>query len=273
MLNFDELCSYNTVMKSGPMKTWIQIKTKLVYGQNFLALKFISFNLLTSSNTGRFHRLGSDYGGWHVPSEYLSSRSEKLLISVGLGHDVSFDLAMLENNFKVIGLDPLTSSIEHASRELASYSNRVEIINVGFWKECGLKTFYSPSVQAHDSWSITNVHETHEDQSVKFEVVDLTFLAENSSFFKNSEIRILKLDIEGAELALFPMIANFEPKFQQISVEMDFVSLIKFRQFGRRIRAVQNARQIIHLMARGGYGLSHIEHFNFTWVLNHPKAP
>jgi FkbM family methyltransferase len=246
------------------------MRQKAVGIQNRAVLNCIAFNVLNGSKGSQFKRLGSDYGGWHVTTECLTSKGEKLLISAGLGHDVTFDLAMLEHDFKVIGLDPLKSSFEYASGKLAVYQDKVELINAGMWNESGSKMFYSPKVTNHDSWSISNVQETGEALGEKFEVVDLAYLANHSFLFKNNDVRILKMDIEGAELALFPMIANFEPKFQQVSIEMDFVSLIKFKQLARRIRAVNQARRAIKLMAVGGYELRHIEHFNFTWVLNHP---
>lgn len=246
------------------------LKISLVAIQNKVVIRAILGFRSMDGEQNDFQRLGSDYGGWHVTTEFLNSQGEKLLISAGLGHDVTFDLAMLEHNFKIIGLDPLKSSFEYASEKLAVYKDRVELINAGMWDESGSKMFFSPKVTNHDSWSILNVQETDEELGEKFEVVDLAYLANHSVLFKNNDVRILKMDIEGAELALFPMITNFEPKFQQVSIEMDFVSLIKFKKLARRIRAINQARSAIKLMAQNGYRLSHIEHFNFTWVYNHP---
>lgn len=268
MYQFTQYVFYDGGVQSPPSEKMSFIKFKLVNLQNRAVLKCITFKVVNRSKASDFQRLGSDYGGWHVATAILESTGEKLLISAGLGHDVSFDLGMLEHNFKVIGLDPLKSSYEFASRKLALYQDRVELINAGIWTESGSKIFYSPKVSYHDSWSISNVQETSRAQSESFQVVDLKYLITHSRLFENNNVRILKMDIEGAELALFPMIASFEPKFDQVSIEMDFVSLIRFKQLVRRVKAVLKARRAISLMKQSGYELCHIEHFNFTWVLN-----
>ena len=269
MYQFTRYVFYDGAVPSHPSGKMSFIKFKLVNLQNRAVLKCIAFRVMNKSKARQFQRLGSDYGGWHVTTEILESTGEKLLISAGLGHDVSFDLGMLEHNFKVIGLDPLKSSFEYATKKLAFYQDRVELINAGIWTESGSKIFYSPKVSDHDSWSISDVQETGKAQSKSFQVVDLAYLANHSLLFQNNDVRILKMDIEGAELALFPMIASFEPKFQQVSIEIDFVSLIRFKHLIRRVKAVLEARQAISLMKQSGYELCHIEHFNFTWVLNH----
>jgi hypothetical protein len=91
------------------------------------------------SNT--FVRLGSDYGGWWIPKDVLDDKSKnRLMISVGLGFDVTFDQALLDSGFEVIGLDPLKDSINYANHELRIYP-KFTSINMGLWTKTGIEKF------------------------------------------------------------------------------------------------------------------------------------
>lgn len=243
------------------------MKRLLVNLQNFCVLRLITRGFLEKSRGHSFVRLGSSYGGWNVHSELLAAGGEKVLISAGLGHDVSFDLAMLGKGFKIIGLDPLESSLKFANSKLHNHLDCVDLINSGLWLECKDVAFYAPRNSQHDSWSINNVQETEISNTVQFSVVDLDFLYKTRSTFRDAAIRILKMDIEGAEEQMFNSVAEFQPKFNQVSVEMDFVSLVRFRQVTRRINAVRKARFALNLMREQGYYLYNYENFNFTWLI------
>ena len=254
-------------MRINEINLQLEIKRLLVKLQNYCVLRLITNGFLEKSRGHSFVRLGSSYGGWNVDSELLSAGGEKVLISAGLGHDVSFDLAMLEKGFKIIGLDPLKSSFKFAKSKLDDYLDCVDLINSGLWLECKKIAFYAPKNSHHDSWSINNVQETEITNTVEFSVVDLDFLYKTRSTFRDATIRILKMDIEGAEEQMFNSVAEFQPKFSQVSIEMDFVSLVKFRQVTRRINAVRKARFALNSMREKGYYLYNFENFNFTWLI------
>lgn len=243
------------------------IKSRLVGAQNQFAIRVVTLNFLRLSQQQTFIRFGSAYGGWHVASSLVESDGKKVLISAGLGHDVTFDIEMLKHGFRVIGLDPLKSSYEYAQETLARFGTSADLINVGLWKTSGSVDFYSPKVLSHDSWSILNAHETKDISSTTFPVVDLDYLAQSRPYLAESAIRILKMDIEGAEAEMFDVISSFTPRFNQISIEMDFISLIKFKQVNRRLREIRRARRVLRLMQMRGYELGNYENFNFTWLL------
>jgi FkbM family methyltransferase len=242
-------------------------KSCLVGTQNRFLIRVVTFNFLRFSREQKFIRFGSAYGGWHVASKLVETNGNKVLISAGLGHDVTFDIEMLKNGFKVIGLDPLESSYDYAREALANFGSNADLLNVGLWKVSGRVDFYSPKVLNHDSWSILNAHETQGVSCVTFPVVDLNFLAESRPYLAESSVRILKMDIEGAEAEMFDVISNFTPKFDQISIEMDFLSLIKFKQINRRLKETRRARKVLRIMQMRGYDLVNHENFNFTWLL------
>jgi FkbM family methyltransferase len=247
------------------------LKRILVKIQNSFVVFCVAFGFLQKRNSGKFLRLGSSYGGWYVDSDLLESHKEKILISAGLGHDVTFDIEMLKRGFNVIGLDPLESSFKYAQNVLSEFEPQVTLINAGIWKESGRVRFYAPIVNGHDSWSIINVQQTRVELGDDFSVIDLRTLTSDNRRFRNSEVRVLKLDIEGAEVEMFNPISTFTPQFNQVCIEMDFLSLISFRHFGRRLQAVKRARRSLQLLKTHGYSLENIENFNFTWVSRDSK--
>ncbi len=260
-------------MKSNAPKLSTSVKHLLVGLQNRLVIFLVVSGFKGKNKITRLIRLGSSYGGWHVSSSLLETKGRKVLISVGLGHDVTFDVEMLERGFAVIGLDPLPTSYAYALDALSEFEGRVELINAGIWKECGNVQFYSPIIEGHDSWSITNVQGTKESPKKVFPVLDLVTLSSSSNLFKDSTIRILKLDIEGAEVDLFDSIGKFNPPFNQVSIEMDFLSLITFKQLGRRLREIRRARRALRMLDSKGYQLVNHEKFNFTWLFRDSILP
>src|ERR1700688_4742769 len=55
--------------------------------------------------------LGSSYGGWAIPDNYLNSNS--IAYTVGVGEDITFDLALVkEYGCKVFAFDPTPIAVE-----------------------------------------------------------------------------------------------------------------------------------------------------------------
>jgi FkbM family methyltransferase len=211
-------------------------------------------------------RLGSDYGGWWVPSEWLHQGTKKrVLISVGLGFDVSFDSALLENGYFVIGLDPLKESTEFAARELAEFSNFV-CINKGLSTRVGSEKFYSPKNPSHDSWSAENVQNTPSSLSKIFEVTTLSALTESFPEIENADFTILKIDIEGHEFAIMRDMVQKHQKYDFLAIELDQLSLLPFLAIKKRYSKILEARRIISQLQDLGYRLIYIENFNFFWI-------
>ena len=63
-------------------------------------------------------------------------------------------------------------------------------------------------------------------------------------------------------------VARFEYKFDFIAIEIDFLSLIPFLNFGQRIRMIKEARDALRNFHSSGYQLVECENFNFFWVSN-----
>ena len=56
-----------------------------------------------------FKIIGTQYGGWALDTNYVPDNS--VIISAGVGEDISFDLFLMNNkNCKVVGIDPTPKS-------------------------------------------------------------------------------------------------------------------------------------------------------------------
>lgn len=232
---------------------------------NKFTIRFVSIGYLTKVEIPLI-RLGSAYGGWWVPQDILlKSFNNPYLVSIGLGHDVTFDLECLNLGFDLVGLDPLESSINHANEVLDKFQNKT-LMCKGIWKTSGSVKFYQPLNINHDSWSIINSQHTDCQNAREFKVINFKDLLEHIPLISKSDFTILKMDIEGAE---YEVLKNFDFKIfkpNYLAIEIDYLSSIKFRSIGKRfIRAVQ-VRAMLSYLKQNGYQLVKFENYNFFLI-------
>ncbi len=238
----------------------------LVRFQNICVIKFVTFGFISRTRDKNLIRLGSDYGGWWLTKEVLENKSKKrILISAGLGFDVTFDEALLREGIEVIGLDPLKDSIKYATSVLEIYP-KFTGINSGLWKSTGLEKFFPPKNQTHDSWSATNLQGAAAVDYKELSVVSINDLFQKYPQLDSSDYCALKMDIEGSEIEVIPTIIHFRRKFDLVAIEMDFLSLIPFLSVWKRIRMILKARKLLHGLSKRSYKLVLNENFNFIWI-------
>ena len=151
-------------------RLFAKVKHWLVAIQNLIVAKIVSFSYLKNVSLN-LTRLGTDYGGWFIPENILHGIDRKrVLVSGGLGHDVSFDKILLENGFHIIGLNPLAECCDFARKELGD-SKSVFIIEKGLWTNSGSIDFFPPKNKTHDAWSITNTQSALPHESTTFKVI------------------------------------------------------------------------------------------------------
>ena len=227
----------------------------------------VTFNYRDFLESGLLTRLGTPYGGWWVPTEYLQTnlKTKKILISAGLGHDVSFDVAMRAAGFTIIGLDPTEDAYVGATNTFQN-ETQVKIINKGLWTSSGFQRFYKPRVAGHDSFSITNSQ--NQDEYFKFETISLKDLVNSDVDINEFKIKILKMDIEGAEVAILSDLMEQDLRFDFIAAEIDYLSVIPFKRFRQRFNAIVLVCGLLKDMKQAGYLLIKCEHYNFFWASN-----
>ncbi len=234
-------------------------KAKLVNWLNLLTLKLTIFGNFKSEDF-KLQRLGTEYGGWWIPLSALEDDRSKVLVSVGLGYDVSFDSELIKRGFRVIGLDQQVECVAYAENVISS--RNATFICRGLGVESGQVRFYAPRNPLHDSWSITNAQNTNVEQSRIFEVMSFAELCKDYPEVVNSNFSMLKMDIEGAELPiLYAIYSNLE--FDFIGVEMDCLVLIPFLDIRTRVKKVFEVRRLISKLESQRYKLIHLDNFNF----------
>ena len=176
-------------------------------------------------------RLGTEYGGWHVPQTGLGPSD--VVVSAGAGEDISFDMELAQRfGCRIVLLDPTPRAFDHFSETSALIrSGRAAAINGsptefyradpekldlltfhpwGLWRETTRLQFYEPENPTHVSHSIGNLHQT--ETGFEAECVSLSELMAREDV---SQISVLKMDIEGAEYDVLTQMltTNVRPTF------------------------------------------------------------
>jgi FkbM family methyltransferase len=238
----------------------------LVKIQNMLVLRIVTSGFKSSKEISTLVRLGSEYGGWWIPKSILEKDSiKRILISAGLGFDVTFDEALLKSGFEVIGLDPLQESITFANKYLSNYSN-FKALNMGLWTSTGIEKFFPPKNIFHDSWSITNIQNTPNYESNEVSTISMMDLIIQYPQIKEAAFVILKMDVEGSELEILKDFKIISCSVNYLAVEFDFLSLIPFRSLKKRIKLIFTARKILRNIRAEGFQLIKNENYNLFWI-------
>lgn len=202
------------------------------------------------SNAIALTRLGSHYGGFWVPTRLLDQRSG-LLVSAGIGSDVTFDLEFLRLGYRVIALDPLPECVSFAENEFKGRDALV--IRSGLWSSDGSLKFHAPRQREHDSWSAINIQETAEQEAVEFEVVSLLTVAAKFPDIEKLFPKVLKLNIEGAEAEVLRNLNKSPLRFDVIVVHLESLSQVRLRSPGRFFRESWESLKLFKDLRNAGY--------------------
>lgn len=206
---------------------------------------FLIFCLIIEKKKAVSH-LGTKYGGWY----FIKPQSEEdlILISAGVGEDISFDIEFF-NKFKskIIFIDPTPKAISHLNDVIKYLGNpktkeydetsgkqlvqsydltkikkeNFVLIEKALFNKNQLKIkFFKPKNKEHVSHSISNFQNNYKSDSEFIDVYTIT-LKEITKVNEINKIEIIKLDIEGAENQVIPHMlkSNIYPK--QLLVEFD----------------------------------------------------
>lgn len=206
-------------------------------------------------------RKGSAYGGWYVPSIVNSSMSGKVLISAGLGKDITFDMEMMELGFKVVGVDPIKESIAYVNNITSDNANYTLIEACLSKDNLGL-FMYAPKNEEHISWSVIS----GKDLSGKlYPSITLDDIEENGKV-SQAQLKILKMDIEGAELDVLDQISKCVPVYGVCLAELDYISKQPYKKFLKRLIAIIRTKKVLKSLHRRGYFIVASEGYNFSWL-------
>jgi FkbM family methyltransferase len=207
-------------------------------------------------NVRSLTKIGSDYGGWIIPSKAIATRS--ICYCAGVGEDISFDLGIISRfNCEVFAFDPTPRAKAYVERH-AHDVPKFHFSSLGVWNEDTSMKFYAPANHAHVSHSVLNLQKTasyFEGQCKRLS----TIMNDNG----HSRIDLLKLDIEGAEYKVIESILHDRLDIGIICVEYDEAYNCLDDQYLTRIK-----RSLSSLLD-SGYALAAVEpRCNYTLVRN-----
>jgi FkbM family methyltransferase len=213
---------------------------------------------------GPLSRLGSVYGGWtFVADPKLRGGT---IVSAGLGEDASFDAEIARDlGVNVILVDPTPRAIMHyqamverfgqpreqkyvdgGRQPVAAYPldgvspTQLRLVERALWTEVATLKFYMPAAEEHVSHSLTNFQNDYRQDTPAIEVESTTLpdlLAEAGI----TELPMLKLDIEGAEIAVLGDMLDSGIRPRQLLIEFDELmtrtrhSLSRWQAMDRRL--------------------------------------
>ncbi|WP_457747004.1 FkbM family methyltransferase [Sulfurimonas sp.] len=192
-------------------------------------------------------KVGSSYGGWWIATDILK---EPIVLSFGLGEDVTFDKAMIEDyNARVYGFDPTPKSIKYV--ESLNLGEKFSLYPYALSDSDGVLTFNLPKNDEHVSGSLVDIPSS-ETINVKCHKLESIY---SELMIKN--IDILKMDIEGAEYKIVEDIVKLDILPTQI--------LIEYHHFFDNIEK-KDTLDSIALLLQNGYELFHIDGYNYSFI-------
>ncbi|HWB18704.1 MAG TPA: FkbM family methyltransferase [Phycisphaerales bacterium] len=160
--------------------------------------------------------LGSEYGGWNVCPTNLSASST--VYSVGVGQDISFDLALISRfNLAVHAFDPTPKSIQWVKSQ--TLPPNFIMHEYGLAEYDGVAHFTLPRAD-FVSFSMVD-HQGPRDASGSSIEIDAPVFRLSTILDKlnHDHIDLLKMDIEGAELAVIRDLPNLKIPIRQLLIE------------------------------------------------------
>ncbi|HEY5435220.1 MAG TPA: FkbM family methyltransferase [Candidatus Limnocylindrales bacterium] len=192
-------------------------------------------------------KIGSDYGGWIVPTAVVTE--DWVCYCGGVGEDVTFDLGLIERfGCAVHAFDPTPRAIAFAGAQAAT-EPRFRFHPVGLWSEDTTLRFFAPRNPAHVSHSVVNLQRTEE----YFEA-PCRSVANLMREIGHDRIDLLKLDIEGAEHRVIRSMLDAAIRPAVLCTEID--QPVKPRTMWKTVRRIRAA----------GYDLVAVDHWNLTFL-------
>jgi FkbM family methyltransferase len=225
--------------------------------------------------------LGSDYGGWSFFDD--GGLRGGVILSCGLGEDASFDVEFAARyGATVIMIDPTPRAIQHfraiqsrvgvmaqrpysktGAQPVDAYELRtitgdqLRLVDKALWTEKTQLKFFAPANPAHVSHSIVNYQNNYATDSVHIDVQSIT-IDEILHSFNIGDLKLLKLDIEGAEIEVIIDMLSKRILPRQILVEYDELS-VPSRKSKRRVESCHDA------LVAAEYRLIHRYRKNFVY--------
>lgn len=217
----------------------------------YIKLNYYGLQILTKSikqqSFYKLEKIGSDYGGWFVPTELI--KSDWICYCAGVGEDITFDLGLIDRfSCHIYAFDPTPRSAAYVAKT-ASNQPKFHFYEVGLWSEDKRLKFFAPKNPNHVSHSVVNLQKT--DNFFEAACKKISTIMQKIG---HSKIDLLKMDVEGAEYEVLNDIIKSRIDVGIIGVEFDQpVSLLTTWKMIVRLTSWQ-------------YDLVNIDRWNYTFI-------
>ncbi len=160
-------------------------------------------------------RLGTRYGGWFVYEMPLGENPAPVVLSFGIGNDISFDLELIRKfNATVYAFDPTPMSLDWLKTQ--NLPDRFVAFPIGVAAVDGEIEFGLPQREGWDSYSVLDKRRGSVNCPVKTlqSIIDMTT--------QDKEIDLLKMDIEGSEFEVLDDLHTLTIRPKQLLVEFHY---------------------------------------------------
>jgi len=236
-----------------------EIPRKIVKRLSFHFHKLLGKDSLSGArifSRNDLEEIGSDYGGWVIPTRLLGPDS--ICYCVGCGEDITFDLGLISIfGCHVHGFDPTPRAIVHV-KEVAGENSKYHFFDIGLWDKEDTLKFFVPKNPEHVSHSLLNIQKTEGHISV-----NVKRLSSVMQELGHQKIDLLKIDIEGAEYKVINSIIEDNIDIGVLCVEYDECFNPLDDEYRDRIKNSVNS------LTRNGYSLVCSQgNGNYTFVKN-----
>jgi FkbM family methyltransferase len=217
--------------------------------------RYVSDRIKTVPNLRRF---GSGGCEWVIPESCLEPGA--VCYCCGAGEDISFDMALArELQCEVHTFDPTPAAIAYVESFQNLHPTRIFFHPWGVWARDERVRFFAPKDSMHVSHSIVNLQKTS-----RFFEADCKRLTTIMRELGHNSLRLLKLDVEGAEYQVIESMLTDRIHPAVLAVEFD--ELHCPLDGGARSRI----KETIERLLIAGYGLVSVDGANYTFV-NGPR--
>ena len=182
---------------------------------------------------------GTEYGAWSICPDRLDRDS--IVYSVGIGTDISFDLALIEHHgVTVHAFDPTPGSIAWLERQ--ELPSRFKWRQVGLAAYDGQATFFPPDNPEWISYTMLP-RQPADGRPIQVEVRRLSTLMRDLG---HQRVDVLKMDVEGVEYDLIDDILASGVDIGQWLIEFHH----RFSDVG-----IERTRDAVAKLNAAGYGI------------------
>ena len=178
---------------------------------------------------------GGDHG-WVIDESKI--KSDSVIYSVGVGSNIDFDLALI-NEFNVVihAFDPTPRSVEWVKNQ--SLPDNFKFHPIGLAAENGTMNFFPPARASSTHFSPVKRYDEDDKDLITAPVKNLETIA---SELNHNFIDLLKMDIEGAEYEVIDSLISNGVSINQILIE--FHHMYKGIPINKTIQAVRKLEKM-----------------------------